>query len=217
MKIFSFYHILKLREPKYSILEEFYSNLNGLSFDKKSVWLYQIFPFKPVDLLVWFSFTFDNEDVLYGYSSQLAKVFYSSNIELKDSLWGFTKPSIYSRAQKSTQEIDPFSLDRKKYLVVYPFVKTADWYLLKQDTRQGMMNEHIRIGKQYPSILQLLLYSFGLSDQEFIVSYEMDSIVEFEKLVYDLRSSEARKYTLRDTPIYTGVYRKLEDFKDILL
>jgi len=128
------------------------------------------------------------------------------SFELVDVLWGFTKPSIYSKATKSTQEIDPFNNNRKKFLTVYPFVKTPEWYLLKQDTRQGMMNEHIRIGKQYPEILQLLLYCFGLSNNEFVVVYEMDSIVLFEKLVYDLRQSEARKYTLRDTPIYTGIY-----------
>lgn len=217
MRIVSFYYVIKFREPKFSVLESFYVNLSSLESSKKSIWLYQIFPLKTSDILVWLSFDFENEDVLYNLSSQIANIFYSSGIELVNVLWGFTKPSIYSNSQKSTQEIDPFSERRLKYLVVYPFVKTSEWYLLKQDTRQGMMNEHIRIGRQYPSILQLLLYSFGLSDQEFVVSYEMDSLVEFEKLVYDLRASEARKYTLRDTPIYTGIYRKLEDFKSILL
>ncbi len=42
---------------------------------------------------------------------------------------------------------------------MYPFVKTDDWYLMSRDARQGMMNEHIRIGKQYREISQLLLYS----------------------------------------------------------
>jgi hypothetical protein len=39
-----------------------------------------------------------------------------------------------------------------------------------------MMNEHIRIGKQYREITQLLLYSFGLQDQEFVVVYETDDL-----------------------------------------
>ncbi len=30
------------------------------------------------------------------------------------------------------------------------------------------MNEHIRNGKQYREVTQLLLYSFGLQDQEFV-------------------------------------------------
>ena len=76
---------------------------------------------------------------------------------------------------------------RTPYLVLYPFVKTIDWYLLGKDTRQGMMNEHIRIGHQYPEIKQLLLYSFGLQDQEFIVVYETEDLLKFSDLVNEMR------------------------------
>ncbi len=120
-------------------------------------------------------------------------------------LWGVTRPSEYSRAAKSAQEIDPFAPGRRSYLVMYPFTKTAGWYLLGRETRQGMMNEHIRIGKQYRDITQLLLYSFGLQDQEFVVVYETDDLSLFSKLVYDLRATEARRYTKADTPLHTGV------------
>lgn len=120
-------------------------------------------------------------------------------------LWGLTRPSEYSRAAKSAQEIDSFAPERLPYLIMYPFTKTADWYLLGRETRQGMMNEHIRIGKQYREITQLLLYSFGLQDQEFVVVYETDDMSLFSKLVYDLRATEGRRYTKSDTPLHTGV------------
>jgi len=195
-----------------SLFHKIYSNFTNikdiLKIDFK-VYLYKIFPMSyNIDFMVWLAFDFENENILSLANDEIFKVYLDmgDSFELVDVLWGFTKPSIYSKATKSTQEIDPFSNNRKKFLTVYPFVKTPEWYLLKQDTRQGMMNEHIRIGKQYPEILQLLLYCFGLSNNEFVVVYEMDSIVLFEKLVYDLRQSEARKYTLRDTPIYTGIY-----------
>jgi chlorite dismutase len=199
------------RDTSY-LFHKIYSNFTNikdiLKIDFK-VYLYKIFPMSyNVDFMVWLAFDFENENILSLANDQIFKVYLymGDSFELVDVLWGFTKPSIYSKAKKSTQEIDPFSNNRKKFLTVYPFVKTSEWYLLKQDTRQGMMNEHIRIGKQYPEILQLLLYCFGLSNNEFVVVYEMDSIVLFEKLVYDLRQSQARKYTLRDTPIYTGIY-----------
>jgi chlorite dismutase len=202
----------KLNGEYLSLFHKIYSNFTNikdiLKIDFK-VYLYKIFPMSyNVDFMVWLAFDFENENILSLANDEIFKVYLDmgDSFELVDVLWGFTKPSIYSKATKSTQEIDPFSNNRKKFLTVYPFVKTSEWYLLKQDTRQGMMNEHIRIGKQYPEILQLLLYCFGLSNNEFVVVYEMDSIVLFEKLVYDLRQSEARKYTLRDTPIYTGIY-----------
>ena len=195
-----------------SLFHKIYSNFNNIKDIVKvdfNVYFYRIFPMSySVDFMVWLAFDFENEDILSLVNDEIFKVYLNMRdiFELVDVLWGFTKPSIYSKATKSTQEIDPFSNNRKKFLTVYPFVKTPEWYLLKQDTRQGMMNEHIRIGRQYPEILQLLLYCFGLSNNEFVVVYEMDSVVLFEKLVYDLRQSEARKYTLRDTPIYTGIY-----------
>ncbi len=83
--------------------------------------------------------------------------------------------------------------------------------MMSKDARQGMMNEHIRVGHQYPEIKQLLLYSFGLQDQEFIVVYEMDDLAQFSDLVNELRSTEARRYTERDTPIFTGVYHPAEE------
>jgi len=129
---------------------------------------------------------------------------------MTDTLWGFTKPSVYTKT-RSTQEIDPFARERKPYLVVYPFVKTMDWYLMSRDARQGMMNEHIKLGKEYPDITQLLLYSVGLQDQEFVVVYETDDLTLFSDLVYRLRSTEVRRYTERDTPLYTAVYHPADE------
>ncbi|MEN3014928.1 MAG: chlorite dismutase family protein [bacterium] len=218
MKIVSFFHLLKLDKPKYAYIDSLYEDIKQYNLDvKNSFWFYQVFPLHSADILIWSSFDFENEDKLNYILSFLANLFYRNTLHVVDVLWGFTKPSIYTKTQKSPQEIDPFSNERKTYLIVYPFVKTAEWYLLKKDTRQGMMNEHIRIGRQYPSILQLLLYCFGLSNHEFIVSYETNSLTQFEELVQELRSSDARKYTLRDTPIYIAIHRNIEDFKNILL
>ena len=130
-------------------------------------------------------------------------------------LWGMTRPSEYSRA-KSAQEIDPFADTRSPYLVMYPFTKTADWYRLGREARQGMMNDHIRIGKQFREITQLLLYSFGLQDQEFVVVYETDDLQLFSRLVHDLRDTEARIYTKGDTPLHTGVHVTPEQWAETL-
>ena len=135
---------------------------------------------------------------------------YRHLIQPKSILWGYTKPSQYTKT-RSNQEIDPFDPPRPPYLIVYPFIKTVSWYLMSRDVRQALMNEHIRIGKQYPEIKQLLLYSFGLQDQEFIVVYETADLPQFSNLVYELRSSEARRYTERDTPLYTGIYHPAEE------
>lgn len=165
-----------------------------------------------VDLIVWSALTVnDNRDAATFFET-FAKALapYRHLIEQKDSLWGFTRPSQYSKA-RSKQEIDPFSDERKPYLIIYPFSKTTEWYLMSRDARQGMMNEHIRIGKQYEDISQLLLYSFGLQNQEFVVVYETDDLTRFSDLVNELRDTEARRYTLRDTPLHTAIYHPAEE------
>jgi chlorite dismutase len=165
-----------------------------------------------VDLIVWSALTVtDHRDAAIFFEKYTkALTPYRHLIEQKESLWGFTRPSQYSKA-RSKQEIDPFSDERKPYLIIYPFSKTTEWYLMGREARQGMMNEHIRIGKQYEEISQLLLYSFGLQNQEFVVVYETGDLTHFSDLVNELRDTEARRYTLRDTPRHTAIYHPAEE------
>jgi len=130
--------------------------------------------------------------------------------EIAHNLYGFTRPSSYTK-RPSTQE-QAIDLDtRQAFLTVYPFSKTTEWYLMSKEARQGMMNEHIRIGHEYADIRQVLLYSTGLDDQEFVVAYEMEDLPRLSALVTALRDTEARRYTLRDTPIITGIHRPLRE------
>jgi chlorite dismutase len=125
------------------------------------------------------------------------------------SLFGFTRTSTYTRRHTAQEQ----AIDEEKrgtYLIVYPFTKTTEWYLMSKDARQGMMNEHMRIGHSYADVSQVLLYTTGLDDQEFVVAYEADDLARFQSLVIDMRATEARRYTLRDTPIVTAALKPLQ-------
>jgi chlorite dismutase len=176
--------------------------------------LYQIFPAESGnDLLIWSALGADTKDAASSFFGCFSRVFtpFRRYVRFTSTLWGFTRPSQYSKAARSAQEIDPFAEQRKPYLVMYPFVKTTEWYLMSRDSRQGMMNGHIKLGKQYEDISQLLLYSTGLQDQEFVVVYETDDLARFSELVSELRSTDARAYTLRDTPLHTAMYHPAEE------
>ena len=186
---------------------------DGLSVTTSKVDIYQVYPaHADADILVWSAADMEGRDRASLFFTAHARQVnpHRHLIQPVQTLWGFTRPSEYTKT-RSTQEIDPFATERKPYLVIYPFVKTTEWYLMSREARQGMMNEHIRIGKQFPEITQLLLYSFGLQDQEFIVVYETDDLTHFSDLVYELRSSEARRYTLRDTPVFTAIYHSPQE------
>ncbi|HEY7471864.1 MAG TPA: chlorite dismutase family protein [Gemmatimonadota bacterium] len=131
------------------------------------------------------------------------------------SMIGLVRPSSYVK-ERTPQEEAMFTGDRSRYIIVYPFVKTTDWYLLAEDERKRQMSEHIRVGRKYPMIQQLLAYSFGLDDQEFIVAYETDDLQAFQDLVRDLRATDGRRATVRDTPQLVGVHRPLPEILELL-
>jgi chlorite dismutase len=131
------------------------------------------------------------------------------------SMLGMTRPSQYVK-RPTTQEQSLFSGERSRYLVVYPFTKSTEWYLSPADERQAVMRGHMKIGHAYPQVRQLLAYSFGLDDQDFIVAYETDELVAFQDLVRELRESESRRATVRDTPIITGIHRPLGEILGML-
>lgn len=131
-------------------------------------------------------------------------------LEVTHILFGLTRPSVYTK-RRTAQEQALDEPDRLRYLIVYPFAKTTQWYLMSRDARQGMMNEHMRIGHEYSDVRQLLVYATGLDDQEFVVAYETNSLERHQQLVIDLRATEGRRYTLRDTPIFTAIHRPLDE------
>lgn len=101
-----------------------------------------------------------------------------------------------------------------KYLFVYPMAKTRAWYELPHEDRQRMMDEHIRVGHQWPDVKLNTTYSYGLDDQEFVVAFESDHPGRFLDLLMALRTTEASSYTLFDTPAFTGTAMSIRDTLD---
>jgi chlorite dismutase len=121
------------------------------------------------------------------------------------SFLGLRKGSEYSEDER----LVPRAF-RGRYLFVYPFVKTRAWYALPADERWRIMQDHIRIGREYPQVDNHTTYSFGLDDQEFVVAFDTDDASAFLDLVQRLRTTEASAYTLRDTPSFTCIASSVE-------
>ena len=136
-------------------------------------------------------------------------------LRVSESLLGVIQPSQYVK-RPTVQEQSLFSGERSRYLVVYPFTKSSEWYLLGREARQGIMNEHMRVGHEYPQVRQLLAYSFGIDDQDFLVAYETDDLAVFGGLVRALCSTESRRSTVSDAPILIGIRRPLAEITRLL-
>jgi chlorite dismutase len=128
------------------------------------------------------------------------------------SYLAMTKRSPYSESEARPE----ICTSSRKYLIVYPLDKKREWYRLDMEERRRIMSEHIAIGRTYPEITINTAYSFGLDDQEFVVSFETDDVGDFLELVQELRGSESSAYTLRDTPIFTCVSMSVAHALDAL-
>jgi chlorite dismutase len=114
------------------------------------------------------------------------------------SFLGMRKSSEYSEDERTVPRAF-----RGKYVFVYPFVKSREWYALGADERWRIMQGHIEVGREYPGVDNHTTYSFGLDDQEFVVAFDTDDVGTFLDLVQRLRTTEASRYTTRDTPSFT--------------
>jgi chlorite dismutase len=136
-------------------------------------------------------------------------------LTVRESFLGIIQRSQYVK-KPTPQEQSLFSGERSRYLVVYPFTKSTDWYLQGREARQGIMNEHMRIGHDYPEIRQLLANSFGIDDMDFLVAYETDDLARFGELVRALRGTDSRRSTVRDTPLLVGIHRPFAEIATLL-
>jgi chlorite dismutase len=123
-----------------------------------------------------------------------------------------TQPYSYLSLQKRSQYVNRIEGSghgleilpgQGKYLFVYPFVKTRQWYALTPHARQGMMDEHVNASLPFKGVRLNTSYSYGIDDQEFVVAFDSDYPQEFVDLVGRLRHTEASRFTARDVPAFT--------------
>jgi chlorite dismutase len=165
------------------------------------------------DLLLWS--LAPSLEALEGRSASVLRSGMGQWLKVQESFLGIIQPSQYVK-KPTPQEQSLFAGERSRYLIVYPFTKSTDWYLLAREARQGIMNEHMRVGHDFPEVRQLLAYSFGIDDMDFLVAYETDDLPKFGELVRALRGTDSRRSTIRDTPLLTGIHRPIEEITALL-
>ncbi len=158
------------------------------------------------DLMIWMiSDTIEKTQVMTSkiYTTVLGKYLSPSYVFLSAA-----RPSVYS------SRVTPgFMTDEQpmKYVIVYPFVKSREWYLLPFEERKQMMEEHIQVGRKFPQVRLNTTYSFGLDDQDFMLAFETADLMAFQELIMQLRETRVSRYIVRDTPMIVCVYKGVED------
>ena len=97
----------------------------------------------------------------------------------------------------------------KKYVCIYPFVRSLEWYLIDKSERAALLREHGDMGREFPDVLANTTSGFGLGDWEWILAFEADELTEIVDCLRRLRDAEARRFTKEDTPFVTGIRKPL--------
>ncbi len=146
------------------------------------------------------------------------------------ALWGYsTLPYGYLAARRKSKYLGEHAhadaeharavagpVGDRPYLVVYPMTKVRAWYRLPLEERARIMAGHFAIGHRYPDVRIHTAYSFGLDDQEFVVTFEVTDVRDFLALVAELRESESSAYTQSETPIFTATACTVEHALDLV-
>lgn len=151
------------------------------------------------DLMLWL--TGDSADVLQAALRVLRR---TAELEVLDPTWNAL--GVHRDAEFTRDHLPAFArgLAPKKWLCVYPFVRSYEWYLLPDDERRALLAEHGRAGAAFKSVQTNTVASFALGDYEWILALEADDPVELVDLMRALRSTGARRHVREEVPFFTG-------------
>lgn len=157
------------------------------------------------DMLFWFM----SESVaeIQGAVERLYKTVFGKYIIPSRTYLSCTRPSIYSSNETAHGFVS--GDEPRKHVIVYPFTKTREWYLLSKEKRQEIMDEHIAVSRKYPQVVLNTTYSFGIHDEDFMLAFEMDDIRDFQNLIMDLRETQVSMYVKNDIPMIVCVKKDI--------
>ncbi|HEX4727545.1 MAG TPA: hydrogen peroxide-dependent heme synthase [Jatrophihabitans sp.] len=121
--------------------------------------------------------------------------------------------ALHRPAEFNKSHVPAFLADEvsRKYVCVYPFVRSYEWYLLPDVERRGLLAEHGQLARDYPDVRANTVASFALNDFEWILAFEADELHRIVDLMRHLRSSETRRHVRAEVPFYTGTQRPLAE------
>jgi hydrogen peroxide-dependent heme synthase len=129
-------------------------------------------------------------------------------LELSHAFTGIVRPAEFTRdhAPAFVRGEAP-----RRFLCVYPFVRTPEWYLLPPEERAGLLREHGQMGREFPDVLANTTSAFGINDWEWILAFEADDLGRIVDCIRRLREAEARRYTKVEIPFVTGIRKELPE------
>ena len=158
------------------------------------------------DLLVWW--TCADPDVLQDTYGRFRQTGLGRHLQPVWSSVGLHRPAEFNRSHipAYVRREDP-----RRYVCVYPFNRSLEWYLLPDFERKGMLSEHGIMGREFEDVRANTVAAFGLGDYEWLLAFEADELHRIVDCLRSLRASRARLHTKLETPFFTGVSKSLAE------
>jgi peroxiredoxin len=156
--------------------------------------------FRPdVDLLMWW--VASSMDDVQGLLGALRRTSLGRSLELTHAFTGAVRPPEFN-----PQHLPAFLRGEypRRWLCVYPFVRTPEWYLQPAERRAELLREHGEMGREYPDVLPNTTSAFGLGDWEWILAFEADELHRLVDCIRRLRDSDSRNFVKVETPFVVG-------------
>jgi peroxiredoxin len=130
----------------------------------------------------------------------------------------WSQTALHRPAEFNRSHLPAFLADEepRKYVCVYPFVRSYEWYLLEDTERRRLLAEHGMMARDYPDVRANTVASFALGDYEWLLAFEADELYRIVDLMRHLRGSETRRHVREEVPFYTGARVAVADLLDRL-
>ena len=160
----------------------------------------------------------DSLDLIQEMTAKLYRTNFGSFLETADNYLSVTKKMMFIEPTKNDFGEDRYHVKagEKKYHFIYPCAKSRDWYEKTGEERESLIEENFMVGTKFRTIKIHMTHAFGFSEQEFIIGFETDEPKDFLALAEEMSQTQASKFTLRGTPIYTCRQRSLAECLDAL-
>jgi hydrogen peroxide-dependent heme synthase len=158
------------------------------------------------DLMVWWHA--ETADALQEAYGRLRRTALGRHL---DPVW--SQMALHRPAEFNKSHIPAFLADEqpRRYVSVYPFVRSYEWYLLPDEERRFMLAEHGKMARDYPDVRANTVASFALGDYEWMLAFEADELHRIVDLMRELRAATARRHVREEVPFYTGVRKPIAE------
>ncbi len=169
--------------------------------------LYDVAGFRAdADFMVWWHA--ETPDALQEAYTRLRRTQLGGHLAPVWSQMALHRPAEFNRSH-----IPAFLADEepRRYICVYPFVRSYEWYLLPDEERRDMLKEHGMQARDYPDVRANTVASFALGDYEWMLAFEADELHRIVDLMRELRASTARRHVREEVPFYTGMRKPVAE------